>query len=308
MIPWTPSSDQSRFIRRYAEALGSGDVAIFAGAGLSRASGYVDWKALLREIASELKLDIDRETDLIAIAQYHLNEKRSRGRLNQIIVDELAGSASATRIHSILARLPIPTAWTTNYDQVLERSFEDAGKIVDLKVTQENLAQTRRGRDVVVYKMHGCVTQPQDAVLTKDDYEQYASKRPLFVESLKGDLISKTFLFVGFSFTDPNVDYILSRVRVLLGTNVRDHFCVMRSPQRPRRLAGRPKAEYEYERRRITLRQADLLRFGIETVWVEDFAHVTPLLESLSSFVHRKSVFVSGAAHDPAPFGRDRLD
>lgn len=308
MIPWTPSSDQSRFIRRYAEALGSGDVAIFAGAGLSRASGYVDWKALLREIASELKLDIDRETDLIAIAQYHLNEKRSRGRLNQIIVDELAGSASATRIHSILARLPIPTAWTTNYDQVLERSFEDAGKIVDLKVTQENLAQTRRGRDVVVYKMHGCVTQPQDAVLTKDDYEQYASKRPLFVESLKGDLISKTFLFLGFSFTDPNVDYILSRVRVLLGTNVRDHFCVMRSPQRPRRLAGRPKAEYEYERRRITLRQADLLRFGIETVWVEDFAHVTPLLESLSSFVHRKSVFVSGAAHDPAPFGRDRLD
>jgi hypothetical protein len=40
--------------------MGSGDVAIFAGAGLSRAAGYVDWRSLLREIATELKLDIDR--------------------------------------------------------------------------------------------------------------------------------------------------------------------------------------------------------------------------------------------------------
>ena len=97
---------------------------IFAGgAGLSHESGYVDWKVLLREIANDLKLDINRETDLIAIAQYHLNEKRSRGRINQTIVDELAGSAKATRNHGILARLPIPTAWTTNYDQVSRAIF-----------------------------------------------------------------------------------------------------------------------------------------------------------------------------------------
>lgn len=308
IVAWRLTTDQSRFINRYARALGSGDVAVFVGAGLSRAAGYVDWRALLRDIATDLGLDVDRETDLIAIAQYHLNEKRSRGRLTQAIVDELAGSATPTRSHSILARLPVPTVWTTNYDQLLERSFEDAGKIVDLKLTQENLAQTRRGRDVVLYKMHGCVTQPHEAILTKDDYEQYATKRPLFVESLKGDLIANTFLFLGFSFTDPNIDYILSRVRVLLGTNVREHFCIMRAPQRPDRLNGRRKAEYEYERRGTTLRQADLLRFGIETVWVEEFHHVEPLLATLSSFIHRKTVFVSGAAEEASPLGRTRLD
>ncbi len=308
MMSWKPTSDQSSFIKRYAKALKSGDVAIFVGAGLSRDAGYVDWRGLLKDIAIDLKLDIDRETDLIAIAQYHLNEKRSRGRLNQAIVEKLAGSATPTRIHRILARLPIPTAWTTNYDTLLERSFQDAGKIVDLKLTKENLAHTKRGRDVTLYKMHGCVTQPHNAVVTKDDYEQYERNMPLFVESLKGDLIAKTFLFLGFSFTDPNIDYILSRVRVLLGTNVRDHFCVMRTPQRPSRMVGRQKAEYEYEQRKTSLRQADLLRFGIETVWVEDFSHVEPLLTALSSYVHRKAVFVSGAAHDPAPLGRVRLD
>lgn len=300
--------NQSQFIKRYARALESGDVALFVGAGLSRAAGYVDWRALLKGIATDLGLDVDRETDLIAIAQYHLNEKRNRGHLNQAIVDELAGSATPTRGHSILARLPVPTVWTTNYDQLLERSFENAGKIVDLKLTQENLAQTRRDRDVVLYKMHGCVTQPHEAVLTKDDYEQYALKRPLFVESLKGDLIAKTFLFVGFSFTDPNIDYILSRVRVLLTKNVREHFCIMRSPQRPKRLVGREKAAYDYQRRATALRQADLLRFGVETVWVDNYSDVEPLLARLSSFVHRKAVFISGAAHDPAPLGSERLD
>lgn len=307
-MSWTLTDDHRRFIKSYAQALDSGDVAVFAGAGLSRPAGYVDWKTLLRDIANDLKLDIDRETDLIAIAQYHLNEKRSRSRITQTIVDELAGGAKPTPTHAVLARLPIPTVWTTNYDQLLERSFENAGKMVDVKLTQENLAHAKRGRDVVLYKMHGCITQPHEAVITKDDYERYERQRPLFVESLKGDLISKTFLFLGFSFTDPNIDYILSRVRVLLGTNVREHYCVMRSLQRPTRLAGRQKADYEYERQRIALRQSDLLRFGIETVRVEDFSDVTALLEALSSFIHRKSVFISGSCSDPAPLGRDQLE
>lgn len=305
-MSWSPNAAQRSFVKQYGAALASGDVAAFCGAGVSRAAGYVDWKGLLKDIASDLQLDVDRETDLIAVAQYHLNERRNRGYLNQIIVDQLAAAAEPTRTHAILARLPLPVVWTTNYDECLERAFEGAGKIVDVKRTQENLAQTRRGRDVVVYKMHGCVTLPHETVITKDDYEQYASKRPLFVESLKGDLISRTFCFLGFSFTDPNIDYILSRVRVLLGTNVRPHFCIMRSPERP--TPGGPETpDLAYDDRRLRLRQDDLRRFGIETVWVDDFAHVPELLEAVSSFVHRSSVFMAGAAADASPFGHERL-
>nr|VFK23157.1 MAG: SIR2-like domain-containing protein [Candidatus Kentron sp. MB]VFK28338.1 MAG: SIR2-like domain-containing protein [Candidatus Kentron sp. MB]VFK74210.1 MAG: SIR2-like domain-containing protein [Candidatus Kentron sp. MB] len=309
MTTWKPTREQSQFIKRYAEALGSGDAALFAGAGLSRAAGYVDWRDLLREVAIDLELNVDRESDLVALAQYHLNEKRgTRWRLNQSIVDRLSDVVAPTRTHRILARLPIQTAWTTNYDRLLEHAFEEAGKVVDLKLSQENLVHTRPGRDVVLYKMHGCVTQPHEAVIAKDDYEQYEKERPLFVESLKGDLIGKTFLFLGFSFTDPNIDYILSRVRILLGANVREHFCVMRRPQPPEHPTPEQQAEYDYEMRKTALHHTDLLRFGIETVWVDEFSDIEPLLTALSSFVHRKAVFVSGAAFNPAPFGRDRLD
>ena len=68
--------------------------------------------------------------------------------------------------------------------------------------------------------MHGDIREPDEAVLTKDDYEMYSCSRPLFRTALQGDLISKTFLFIGFSFEDPNLEYVLSQIRVLLGESI----------------------------------------------------------------------------------------
>jgi len=44
------------------------NAAVFAGAGLSMASGYVDWKGLLRNIIQGLGLDPNKEHDLVTLA------------------------------------------------------------------------------------------------------------------------------------------------------------------------------------------------------------------------------------------------
>jgi hypothetical protein len=89
------------------------------------------------------------------------------------------------------------------------RGFTQANaKTPDVKTTVENLATTVPRRDAVVYKMHGDVSQPDKAVVTKDDYESYESHRHLFSTALRRDLVSKTFLFIGFSFNDPNLNYV----------------------------------------------------------------------------------------------------
>jgi hypothetical protein len=64
--------------------------------------------------------------------------------------------------------------------------------------------------DVVLYKIHGDISRPHDVVLTKDDYESYY----IFTTVLQDYLVSKTFLFIGFSFDNPNLEYILSRIRI----------------------------------------------------------------------------------------------
>ena len=217
------------FIKNYLSALNNGDAAIFAGAGLSAPSGCVNWKQLLREIAEELELDIEKESDLVAIAQYYYNKNGcNRTKLNDIIKDAFQTGKQPNVNHNILAKLPIFTYWTTNYDKLIEKALENNGKICDIKTCCANLTTTLKGRNVVVYKMHGDVDHPEDAVLIRDDYESYNQEKAPFINTLSGDLMTKTFLFIGFSFTDPNFYYICAHLRARLKGNMREHYCFLK--------------------------------------------------------------------------------
>lgn len=295
------------FYEDYLKALEEGYAAVFAGAGLSKPAGFVDWKELLRDVAEDLGLDVEIENDLIALAQYHLNTHDNRARLNKNLIDEFVKDSKPTENHHLLARLPIKTVWTTNYDTLIEDAFKDAGKRADVKRSQENLSLTLPDRDVTVYKMHGDISQPHEAVLTKEDYETYNDNRQLFTEMLKGDLISKTFIFLGFSFTDPNIDYILSRIRSLMGQNVREHFCIMKRLDKPK-AKGKKLAEYEYEKRRMELRIADLKRYGIRALMIDDYKQIQEILVNLNRHAHRKNVFISGSADEFGKMNRTRIE
>ncbi len=300
----------NHFFEEFGRAINDHDAAVFAGAGLSVPAGFKTWPALLADVASDLGLEIDRETDLLALAQFHVNERRVRSRLNQLLSDEFSGG-EPTDNHRLIASLPIETVWTTNYDHLIEKAFELAGKRYDAKVTVPNLATTVRGRDVTIYKMHGDVAQPQDAVLTKEDYELFGLTREPFINGLKGDLVNKTFLFLGFSFTDPNMDYVLGRIRALLGQNPREHFCVMRKPKLKQGKGiskAKARADLDYELRRLDLRISDLRRYGIHALLIDDYEQITEILHELNRRANRKTVFVSGSAFDFAPMGQARAE
>ncbi|WP_025523650.1 SIR2 family protein [Vibrio parahaemolyticus] len=293
-----PTTDQQRqrFVKELLKDLTEENLAIFAGAGLSAPAGFVSWSELLRPVAEELELEIEKETDLVALAQYHCNSNlANRGKLNQLLINELSDNANVTENHQILARLPISTYWTTNYDKLIENSLTEAGKIPDTKYRIKQLSFTKRGRDAVVYKMHGDIEHPDEAVLTKDDYESYHVKMQPFINALSGDLVSKTFLFLGFSFTDPNLDYILSRVRVSYSTDQRQHYCIQKLVE-PN--DGESEADTEYRKRKQELFIQDLLRFGIKTILVTSYAEITDILRQLEWAFRRKTIFISGSAHE----------
>jgi hypothetical protein len=77
---------KERFVRQYTRAIREGNAAIFAGAGLSRTSGYVDWKNLLKPLAEELGLDVNKEHDLLSIAQYYRNEAGTRAGIRRYLM------------------------------------------------------------------------------------------------------------------------------------------------------------------------------------------------------------------------------
>ena len=285
------------------EQLVVGNLAIFAGAGLSVEAGFVDWAKLLKPIADDLNLDIGKETDLVTLAQYHCNNNQAnRAKLNQLLVNQFSDDAKITENHRILARLPIGTFWTTNYDHVIEKALEDAKKRPDVKYTPKQLATNKPKRDAIVYKMHGDANHPAEAVLTRDDYERYHLKMKPFLTALSGDLVSKTFLFLGFSFTDPNLEYILSRVRVAYDKDQRQHHCILRHVKQNK---DESQADFEYRVRKQELFVQELLRVGVKTTWIEEFSEITEILRQLENKFKQRTVFISGAAHDYGKWAKE---
>ena len=257
-------------------------------------------------IATGLGLDAKKESDLVALAQFHLNENsKNRHTLNQLLIDEFSDLKNPTENHEVIARLPIRTVWTTNYDKLIEKAFDDSGKRVDVKYSKEQLATTKRGRDVTVYKMHGDIDHPDKAILTRDDYEGYHQTHAPFVTALAGQLVSTTFSFLGFSFSDPNLDYVLSRIRITFENNQRGHFNLMKKRSRQK---GEKRSEFEYAERRQTLMINDLKRFNIKTLLLEDYSEITEILKTIERRYRARTVYISGAAVEFGRWGRGETE
>jgi hypothetical protein len=289
---------QSIFVKKYAKAVHDGYAAVFAGAGTSVGAGYLDWKALVKPFASELGLDIDKETDLVRVAQYYINDKGgNRGEINNEILNNFSKFVSETETIDILTRLPIETYWTTNYDQNIENSLKKNNRKVDVKRRQINLASNIRDRDAVIYKMHGDIDLPDEAVISKDDYELYNETHTLFTTALKGDLVSKTFLFIGFSFEDPNLDDILGKIKVLLGKDKREHYCILRKIDKKdfKKQGQKSDEEFTLATLRQQLRIKDLKRYGIETILVDSYDEIPIILAEIENIYLNNTIFISGS-------------
>lgn len=294
------SGEINSFIRDFVKDLSENNAAVFAGAGLSKSSGYVNWKELLTDIAEELELKIDLESDLISLAQYHVNKTKGAAKLTRKIVEEFSHQAEPSENHRILARLPIRTYWTTNYDNLIEESLKQAYKVSDVKHKLSQLNVTRPKRDAVVYKMHGCVSDAANAILYKQQYETYYRDHAPFVTALSGDLVSKTFLFIGFSFSDPNLDYVLSRLHT---STIKTHYCfVKREDVEP----GEDEEMQQYKRRKQDFRVEDLRRYGIQPILVDNYSDITEILREIERRYLKKTTFISGSAEHYGNWGKEQ--
>lgn len=286
-------------IREIEKAIKSDELGAFIGAGLSIPAGFCSWKELLKEPAEEIGLNVEKENDLVNLAQYYANSKK-RTSIDDLIRRKFSQLTKPTDNHKLLSQLPISTFWTTNYDKLIEKALEDNMKKPYVKKTDEQLRGTNHDFDVIVYKLHGDVESPEDAVLTRSDYEEFGyNKRKLFREVLEGDLLTKTFLFLGFSFEDPNFNYVIGRLRVLLDEkNTRKHYCIMKRIQDT-------DEDYEYKKVRQELQIEDLNRYGIFTYLVNEYDEITEILSTLVDRFRRKTIFISGSAYSYSAYSQE---
>lgn len=98
---------------------------------------------------------------------------------------------------------------------LLEDAFYDFDTSV--KVSDDSITRNRLEYDVEIIKMHGCISRSDwnEIVITQEDYDDFSINKPAISQRLSEDLINKSFLFIGYSYRDPNIRNIMINARRL---------------------------------------------------------------------------------------------
>ena len=104
----------------------------------------------------------------------------------------------------IKARKNIGSIITTNYDQLIENIFQ-FNPLVGNNILLSNPYGS-------VYKIHGCVSNPANIIMTEQDYQDFDNKYELIRAQLLSLFIHNPIIFIGYSISDTNIKSILRTV------------------------------------------------------------------------------------------------
>lgn len=278
--------DITEFKENYINLILNGYGAIFAGAGLFCKEGYLNWQKTAEKVSAELRMELGKESNFFTAAQYYKNEKGGKGNTNLEIMNITLEEYQLTDNLFALAGLPIHTYWTSTYTTLIEDTLYEMGRKADIKSSTNCLTKNVRERAAVVYKRNGDVYFPEEGIVSKYDQDHYHETRSLFTDVLRGDFATKTFLFVGFSLDDPNLEHILSTLPMSLKENRRTHYIFL----------VKPEPDMGYQQAKLDIRIKDMERFGIQTVLFDSYRKIDEVIADISHYCSFKKLLFSGCA------------
>ncbi len=248
-----PFNQLSPPYRLIYNGLNEGNVIPFLGAGAS-----LSWdknpdvenedqlpsaSELAKLLAEMADFPRDETIDLAKVAQYY-TLVGGRTPLNRTLHKVFNKNFPITPLHTFLAGIERPLLIvTTNYDDLVERAFEEKGRPFDLVIhtsepeagdrilwyehgSQDAVEISPNKLDIdltkvtVIYKMHGAVDRKvperDQYVITEDDYVDFLARMTrnraipaIFAQSFQ----SCHFLFLGYSLSDWNLRVVLNRIQ-----------------------------------------------------------------------------------------------
>jgi hypothetical protein len=195
------------------EEIAEGRCLPFIGAGFSKnavttdGTSLPDWRELTSVLASRIQGDT---SDLKSeeIAQLY-DEQYGKTKLIEAVINELQCSfPKPGSVHRALTRLPFDIIYTTNFDKLIESTYQDKESIPVVIARDDDMSFLGGRRSLSIIKMHGDIDHPRRMVLTTEDYEKYLENHPVMATHLSAMLITRTALFIGYSLSDPNITHI----------------------------------------------------------------------------------------------------
>ncbi len=219
------------------------DTVLFVGSGVSTWAGLPSWPRLIEELSEFLAskghdpILVKREAErgeLLQAASYGF-DKLTRPQIGEFIRQTCRlGKAQPHEVHHKLVTLGPRCFVTTNYDRLLEASFQQWQPDRYYRmVTNRQLTETAeivgaRSTDFL-FKPHGDVEDAESIILTREQYRALApgGERHNALETMRILLASRPFVYVGFGFRDPDFLYVRDLLANTYKGRIRDHYAIM---------------------------------------------------------------------------------
>ena len=273
----------------------SASVLIFLGAGLSFGVGrylgrasferptpfddnrFPSWPDLIQRMKEELLAGSDKATrgsyerffenneytDGAQLFRSAVGDERYFEFLQSQFRTEESDAARLTPSHAELVRLPIPEFFTTNYDELIELTFEQAGVSLEVSSTAEEFRANQPAHpERHLIKLHGTISRHETIVLTREDYAGSRKSRTEMFDHLAHEVHYMSFLFVGFSLSDPNFNLIRDDARLAMGEDMPASYLAQERPDA------------------IIRRYLDSLE--VRTIGMEGWSVMPPLLQAIN--------------------------
>lgn len=203
-----------------------GRVIPFIGAGFSSVFGLPSWQSLLEDLGHNLgdgltfqEVSEYAQGDYLQIAEYYyLKIGGHIGPLRHAISQKLP-TASIDPLqsghHVDLINLGMSKIYTTNYDDLLEKTYESLGILKDVIILAKHVA-TSLGTLPQIVKYHGDLQYEDTLVLTESKYYSRLDFESPMDLKFRADLLGRAVLFLGYSFRDLNIRVIWFKLREMM--------------------------------------------------------------------------------------------
>nr|MCH9789570.1 SIR2 family protein [Planctomycetota bacterium] len=215
------------------EAISKGNAVVYVGSGASIAADLPDWPRFLEELEIEARayslnaaINIKKRIckgDYLVAAEMLQNVF---GNKLQDVTHRIFGKVSVpTPIHRAIASIPFSLAVTTNYDSLLETAYGFSVPRLTWQNPHDVLQNVRSGIFCVL-KLHGDYAVRKSVVLTRSHYRELQQVNNAVLNSLRMFLATHTFLFVGVSFSDPDLLALMDEAKALYGDVFGPHYAI----------------------------------------------------------------------------------
>lgn len=200
-------------IQAIREASAHNRLVLFVGAGVSANSGVPVWSELISKLKEPFSSPCDRNTDDLKAAQLYLDTYGRKDFLDIVRKTLKIDFVHTCDIHKLLLALKPQHIITTNYDTLIEDAVDEQLQKFSVIRTDSDIPYCSETNTIV--KMHGDFVHG-NIVLAEEDYLNYARNFPLIRTYVQSLFAKNLVLFVGFSFNDINLKFILQDIQSVL--------------------------------------------------------------------------------------------